>query len=324
MKRLSYVFVSSVLALTPASAAETGQKPLGEILSGPALQSYERGRELFEAGDVVTGHAKLLEAYELSKNSRLLWNMAACSKSARHYARAITELTRFLEDGRGEITTEQSKRAEDVRATLYSLVAAVTLTSHPKDATFTIDSNPLGVITEGVVHYLDIGPHQVRIEHEGFRTDERTVEVKQAKPFALEVSLAPIVPLALSAASPGVPVAPEAPPERSERRTWAYASLAVGALGVGAGTGFGLMAVSSKQGLDAQCTGGVCPTTAQGDINTARAWAAASTTGWIVGGLSLGLGAYLFFSESPASKSASGLRLSPVVGPQGAYVTGSF
>lgn len=302
-----------------APSVEKAQRPLTEILTGAALDAYLKGRDLFDAGDTLTGHAKLLEAYELSKNPRLLWNMAACSKSSRHYSRAIDELTRFLNDGREQITADQAKRAEDVRATLYSLVASVTLKVAPEGASVSLDDEPL-VHGEGP-YYLELGKHEFRVDHARFQRESRVVDVKSTKALTLEFSLradavAPVVaapvaqlPVAKPAPAAAVTDAPSSSASEPDR-TWAYVALGAGAAGVVAGSTFGVLAWREASRLDSDCTAGVCPSSSQNVIDGARRWATLSTLSWVVGGLGLANGALFYFmpSETPAP---TALRITP-------------
>jgi PEGA domain len=329
MRTASKLLVLALLTVPAAHAAEKSskpaasekaQRPLAELLTGPALDAYLKGRDLFDAGDVVTGHAKLSEAYELSKNPRLLWNMAACSKSSRNYARAIDELTHFLEDGREVITAEQAKRAEEVRATLYSLVAAATLQVTPAGAKVTLDGEPA---SRGAgPYYLELGKHELRVELEGYKAETRTLEVKQTKPFTVEVALRedapalavqPALPLAPAAASTPAPAAATAPvaPVSEPDRTWAYVTLGVGAAGVAAGSAFGLLALGEKNDLDALCKNGVCQPSAQSILDSANRWATLSTASWVVGGLALAGGAYLYFAPPGERAPTTALRVTP-------------
>ncbi len=299
------------------AASEKAQRPLAELLTGPALDAYLKGRDLFDAGDVITGHAKLSEAYELSKNPRLLWNMAACSKSSRNYARAIDELSRFLEDGREVITADQAKRAEEVRTTLYSLVSAATLQVTPASATVLLDGEPLARGTGP--YYLELGKHELRVEQEGYKAETRTLDVKQTKPFTVEVALraeAPLVAPAPIVLAPAPEPAPHAALQRvlapaEADRTWAYVTLGVGAAGVAAGSAFGLLAVGKKNDLEPLCPSGVCPASAQATLDAANRWATLSTASWVVGGLALAGGAYLYFAPAGERAPTTALRVTP-------------
>lgn len=303
---------------TPVSA-EKAQRPLSELLAGPALDAYLKGRDLFDAGDVITGHAKLLEAYEISKNPRLLWNLAACSKSARHYARAIRELTAFLRDGADQITREQGKRAEEVRATLYSLVAAVSVKATPAGTVLAVDDEPQPA-GEGT-YFLELGKHEFRVTRDGFRPETRVIDVRSTKPMTVEFDLRPELAAAAvpsPAVAPSMPppaptepgttqdAAPTAPTEGAP--SLAYAAWIIGAAGVLAGTTFGLLAVGSEADLARTCTNGTCPPSSQGVLDDAHRWATFSTAGWVVGSLGLAGGVYMHFATSSAP---AALRLSP-------------
>jgi hypothetical protein len=337
MKFAHAIACAIVCVAATSGAAEKAQKPLNEILRGAALDAYLKGRDLFEAGDVVTGHAKLVEAYETSKNPRLLWNMAACSKSSRNYARAIDELTRFLADGRDQITADQAKRAEEVRATLYSLVAAATITRAPEDATLAIDGEPA---TRGAgPYYLELGKHELRLEREGFAPEVRTIDVKQTKALTLELTLERIptapAPLAVAPAAPSptsaqaaapaatVAVAPaataqaEPSPSGESSHAWTYAAFGVGAAGVVAGATFGLLAMGAASDLEAACPGRVCPASQREALDDAKLFASLSTAGWVVGAVGLAAGTALVFT-GPSTSTAF------VLSPAGASLRGAF
>jgi hypothetical protein len=331
MKFAHAIACAVVCFAATGAAAEKAQKPLNEILRGAALDAYSKGRDLFEAGDVVTGHAKLLEAYELSKNPRLLWNMAACSKSSRHYARAIDELTRFLADGHDQITADQAKRAEEVRATLYSLVAAATITRTPEDASLTIDGEPA---THGSgPYYLELGKHELRVERDGFLGETRVIDVRQTKAttiaFALErvpapvaASVAPPAPAAVEAPPAASSVAapehgPEAASAQGDSNAWTYAAFGVGAAGVLAGATFGVLAMNAAGDLESSCPGRVCPTAQQGALDDAKLWASLSTAGWVVGALGVAAGTTLVFARPSATTAL-------VLSPAGAALRGAF
>jgi len=331
--KLAHAIACAVVTVAATSAAaEKAQKPLNEILRGDALDAYAKGRDLFEAGDVVTGHAKLLEAYEISKNPRLLWNMAACSKSSRHYARAIDELTRFLADGRDQITAEQAKRAEEVRATLYSLVAAATITRAPEDASLTIDGEPA---TRGAgPYYLELGKHELRLERDGYVAETRALDVKQTKAIAFEFALqraprpieaaAPVAAAAATVVPPAPePAAPLAPPgsepgsDREASSAWTYAAFGIGAAGVVAGATFGLLAMGAAGDLEGACPGRVCPASQQGSLDDAKRFASLSTAGWVLGAAGLAAGTALTFARPTASTAL-------VFSPAGASLRGAF
>ena len=94
--------------------------------------------------------------------------------------------------------------------------------------------------------------------------------------------------------------APESPPAdtgMSARRQWAIVSAGAGVLGIGAGTIFGVVAISKHNAPGATCTTANC-TVATGLNNDAKLAADVSTVSFIVGGVGLALGAFLWFGDS--------------------------
>jgi len=178
----------------PAQGESSTQRPLSEVLSGPARVAYESGRLLLEANDSATAHAKFKEAYELSHKPRLLWNMAACSKLQRHYAMAVHELETFLADGAGQITPEQEARARELLETLRVVVAPITVKVHPATAHLEVDGEARATSGGELRLLLDVGRHEFRAELEGHTPAARVVDLNETKAFAIEMNLAPIVP----------------------------------------------------------------------------------------------------------------------------------
>ena len=85
MRRLvaGLIVALSVALAAPAIAAA----PLGESLSGEAKTDYESAKVLYDDGDFVGAGSKFQQAYDRSKDARLLWNVAVCEKAQRHYVR---------------------------------------------------------------------------------------------------------------------------------------------------------------------------------------------------------------------------------------------
>src|SRR6186713_3117351 len=64
----------------PAAEPSAPQLPLAESLTGDAKGEYESGKLLFEHGDYAAAAVKFQHAYDLAKDPRLLWNVAAAEK----------------------------------------------------------------------------------------------------------------------------------------------------------------------------------------------------------------------------------------------------
>ncbi|HKQ68527.1 MAG TPA: hypothetical protein VJT73_04270, partial [Polyangiaceae bacterium] len=79
--------VAAIATPAPPASATTAMKPLSETLTGSAKTDYDAAKILYQDGDYSGASLKFKQSYEASKDVRLLWNMAACEKSQRHYAK---------------------------------------------------------------------------------------------------------------------------------------------------------------------------------------------------------------------------------------------
>lgn len=80
-------------------AATTKPKPLAESLEGQARSEYLAARVLFDDGDFATALEKYKSVYGKASDPRLLWNLAACHKNLRRYARASVLLRQYVKEG---------------------------------------------------------------------------------------------------------------------------------------------------------------------------------------------------------------------------------
>src|SRR5580692_10239044 len=103
-----FAVVATLLLLEPAASAQPhgpGPRPtarrasLADSLPADARRDYDAGKLLFEDGDYATALLKYQAAYDSTKDARLLWDVAVCEKSLRHYARALAALARYLTEG---------------------------------------------------------------------------------------------------------------------------------------------------------------------------------------------------------------------------------
>ncbi len=86
------------LVLVASVASAQVRRGLSETLTGDAKVAYEAGELLFGDGDYAGAEIKFKAAYDTSQDARLLWNMAACEKSQRHYARTEQLVRAFIDE----------------------------------------------------------------------------------------------------------------------------------------------------------------------------------------------------------------------------------
>lgn len=173
-------------AAAPAAAAPAA--PLGEALQGDALRAYNDGKLLFGDGDAAGAIAKFRRAHELSKDARLLWNMAVCEKELRHYASAARLVSDYLAEAKN-LSAESRSNAEQTREALRGFYSELTLQGVAPGARVTVDGVSAGTTPFRGPMPIDLGRRRVRIELDGYEPFERQVDVPGATPITLQVQL---------------------------------------------------------------------------------------------------------------------------------------
>lgn len=177
-----------------AGPALSATKPLAQSLTGDALAAYDSAKLLFEDRDYTGALTKFKLAFDLSGDPRLLWNMAVCEKEVRHYARAATLVSRYLNEGGKVLTTEQRRNATDVQAALRAFYSQVELTGAPQGATVLVDGVAVGQTPLKEPLLLDLGLRTLRLELAGYLPFEKTIDVPGKESLQVPVVLTPAPP----------------------------------------------------------------------------------------------------------------------------------
>jgi hypothetical protein len=167
--------------------------PLGQSLPPDAKRDYEAGRLLFEDGDYATALLKYRAAYDATHDVRLLWDVAVCQKSLRHYAEALATLSRYLAEGGDMLTAQDRKDAQDLSRALRQFTAVETIRVNEAGAEVAIDGQVVGKSPLEAPVTLDIGSRRVQVSKDGFRTWDQPVPVGGSASTTLDVRLAPAV-----------------------------------------------------------------------------------------------------------------------------------
>lgn len=173
----------SVLAQTKPTDTP---KTLAESLTGEAKQYYDGAILLYSDNDFDGALAKFSHAYDLSKDPRLLWNMAACEKAARHYHKTYDLIDRYLKEGAAVLTVDAQARAEETKRTLRDLFSPVELHVEPANATVFADMQPIG-------RGLDLGIHKLHVSADGFEPQDKVLDVPGRSPVVIEIKLKRVV-----------------------------------------------------------------------------------------------------------------------------------
>ena len=194
------------------------------------------------------------------------------------------------------------------------------------DVKVTLDDKPFATRLDGSATPVDPGPHKLHFEGpDGTQLDQHVVMREGVKNQNIAVVLgqaspaAPLVAAPPTAAPATVPPAPAPPPPEKSGplRTVGWVVGAVGVAGLGLGTGFGVKAISDKNGAQCDPSGACQP----GPLADARTSATVSTVGLVAGGVLLAAGAaFVLFAPRTRRAEAATLTVSPTVGGRDAGV----
>ena len=170
-------------------AAEPAVPSLSETLTGHAKAEYAAAKILYEDGDYAGALTKLDAAYRMSKDPRLLWNMAAAEKNLRHYARVIKLIDRYLASDSRTITDDDRRRARELVNTVQGFVSKVSFDVKPVGATITLDGQELGTAPLSKPAQLDFGKRTVRVTKPGFVPHEHTLDLEGGRDAHVSIRL---------------------------------------------------------------------------------------------------------------------------------------
>jgi hypothetical protein len=189
---------------TGAGASAAPKTPLIESLSGPAKEAYEAATILVNNGDSAHAIAKYREAYEQSKDPRLLFDMAICERDLHAYAAMQGLLLRYERDAGAEMSPEQKADVEAALAAIHNFIGTVNLTVSEAGADVSIDGEPVGTTPLAAPLVLDLGKHTLSVKKDGFDPVEHPIEIsggnetnagitlfRRARPALLKVTAHP-------------------------------------------------------------------------------------------------------------------------------------
>lgn len=161
--------------------------PLSEALLGEAKTEYDAAKLLFMDGDLPGAATKFRRAYDLSRDPRLLWNVAACEKEQRHYAKASSLVTQYLAEASAMLSDESRAQAEETLASLRQFSSEVELEGTPAGAVVFVDGVEVGTTPLSSPLFLDLGVRQLEVRVPGYLPFQKELDVPGDK--RLEVSV---------------------------------------------------------------------------------------------------------------------------------------
>ncbi len=317
----------SSLAFAQTDGTRRQARPLAQSLQGQAKEAYTAAMQLFKQGDFPGAEAQYGQAYDLSKDPRLVFDLAVCEKELHHYARMGALLQRYKDEAGANLSAEDRTTVETALAALPKYIGSVTVRVDTPGAAVFVDGESVGTTPLPGAVPLDPGKHTFSLRKDGYASVERPISVSAGASTTLEIDLlqetnAPTpVTTTESRASPGVP--PEQPPG-TRWTPLVYGGLGVAAVGVVVGSITGVMALTRLSSVKDRCDGTTCPTSVDGDLQSVRTLGDVSTIAFATAGVGAALGVTAFLWPRRSPTTAAPFHITPWIAAGSAGVAGSF
>lgn len=321
---------SGVLQLSLLGIANAEEDSATEIAAARTLAVD--GLKLAQAGKCDEAIPKLERSEKLHHSAIVLSRLGECKVSEGKLVEGTEMLRKVLREplpaNPSPALSKAYERAQLVLDQAKPKLAGLTVSiAVPAGAELklTVDGSVVANTLVDSELPADPGEHVVEASAPGYlkssarvtlgSADKKTVtlklEVDPNAPAPAPVGAgAEVAPVAAAQAAPAKVVtensAPPDAPRRAPSKAPAYAAWSVGAIGIGVGTAFGVMAMKGKSDLNGQCPNDSCPPSSSGDVDSAKLKGNISTVAFAVGGAGLVLGTVLYFSIGSGSPEAHG------------------
>jgi len=194
------IFTLTVPSLVPSVAfaqtqgaapatASAKPAPLAESLTGMAKAEYEAGRVLYADGDYANAILKFQRAYELSKDPRLLWNVAVCEKNLRRYSRMLSTIRRYEKEAADMLTETEREQAREIIKTVEAFVSELDLRVNEEGAEVYVDDELAGTTPLAEPLIVNVGNRRIRVAKPGFKESVVTREITGGGTVVIQVDL---------------------------------------------------------------------------------------------------------------------------------------
>ena len=237
MRSLVVSLGALLLALVVASSTAFAQTSPAE-----AESHFKRGVAFYQEADWKAALVEFKRAYELSKNSRLLYNVAQAQYQAHDYAEALASFETYLREGGDKLPRARRAEVDKEIAKLHARVGRLTVRSSVQDAVVTVDDEAVGPAP--VTRNVTVGARRITVKKDGYIPWTQSVEVASGDDRVVEAVLEP-VGVAVQAAPAPAPHPPP-PPGHFPWEMWTVTGVVTAAA-----VTTGILAVDAASKLDA-------------------------------------------------------------------------
>jgi hypothetical protein len=166
----------SSAASASGSASAPRAKSVRDSLTGDALAAFEHGSALVEKKQFAEARAEFERAYALSREPRVLYNVAFCEKALGRYTRAADAIRKSLE-ARDALPADYVSLATRTLELLEPYIGKLTIEVSEPGSTVYVDGESIGVSPLASPREVDGGEHTVGARHDGFAETIQKIDV---------------------------------------------------------------------------------------------------------------------------------------------------
>ncbi|MDB4938066.1 MAG: uncharacterized protein JWP87_5038 [Labilithrix sp.] len=230
-----------VVALLVCSSVARAEPAPSAAATAEAEAHFKRGVSLYEDADFKAALVEFRRAHELSKNWRLLYNVARAEYQAHDYAAALATFETYLREGADKIPRARRAEVDQEVARLRARVGRLTVRANVPDAVVTIDDEAVGRVP--LTRSVTVGPHRIAVKKDGYAPWSQSVDVAGGDDRAFDAVLE--APVAVTPPPPPPETIAPSAPKRFPWEAWTV----TGVLTVAAVT-TGIVALSAASTLD--------------------------------------------------------------------------
>jgi hypothetical protein len=295
-----------------ASVARAGAEPSpADVETARAL--YVEGLELRDKGDLQTSLSRFRAAYALAATpiTSLELGRAHVLVGQLVEARDVLLQVERLPQSASESAKAQHARveaktlAEQLRTRISTMTITFAPPQPPRPPRVTVDGAVIPPEAIGAPRKVNPGRHAVFAELGGARATNDVV-LGEGETRNVVLRLEGVI-------GGDTPPPPPPPPGRDDGLgPWFYVGLATAGVGVLAGSITGAVALSKASSLDKECSGTVCPKSAQSDLDTSRTMGTISTVSFVIAGIGATVALVVWLSQpkEPLPITSNGARWS--------------
>ncbi len=169
--------VRYALAAMLCAASGAGAQPRRSSADAEAREHFRRGVERTDEGQFDAAMAEFTAAYELTRDPRILYNIAVTHEARGDAASALLTLERFAREAPPRAVRAQQADLDATRARLLTRVATVVVEVNAPGLEVRIDGAPvpLGLARAGVP--VNLGRRRIALTAPGWQPYERVVDL---------------------------------------------------------------------------------------------------------------------------------------------------